>query len=100
MRLTDKELDRLQIFTAAEMARRRKAKGLKLNYPESIALITDEVMEAVRAGATYAEVVDFAHQILTRDEVMEGVPELIPFVQLEVAFPDCTRLLTIRNPIS
>jgi len=100
MRLTDKEIDRLYIFTAGEMARRRKMKGLKLNYPESIALISDEILEAARAGASYEEVLDFAGRILKRDDVLEGVPELVQFVQLEVTFPDGTRLVTIRHPIS
>ncbi len=99
MKLTSKEIDRLQIFTAGEMARRRKQKGIRLNYPESVALITDEVLEAVRSGVSYEDVVNFAGGILSCEDVMEGVKELIEVIQVEAIFPDGTRLLTIRNPI-
>lgn len=99
MRLTPQEMDRLTIFVAAELARRRLNKGVKLNYPESVALICDEVLEQVRAGKSYAEVLKYAGQILSIEDVLPGVAEMITLIQVEASFPDGTKLLTIRNPI-
>ncbi len=99
MHLTQKELDRLTIFTLAELARRRRARGLKLNYPESVAIICDEVFEEARAGRPYDEVVAHACSVLTREDVLPGVPEMIPVLQIDALFPDGTRLVTLRNPI-
>ena len=99
MRLTPREMDVLTIFTAAELARRRRAKGLKLNYPESIALICDELLEAAREGKSYEEVQEQATRVLTREDVMDGVPELIDAVRLEVGFTDGTKLIHVRNPV-
>ena len=100
MRLTPRELDRLTIFTVAEMARRRRAKGLKLNCPEAIALICDDLMEEAREGKSYEEIVDLGARILSRDDVMEGVPELIDPIRLEVNFTDGNKLVYLRNPVS
>ena len=99
MRLTPKEMDTLTIFTAAELARRRRAKGLKLNYPESVALICDALLEDAREGKSYEEVMDHAVRILSRDDVMEGVPELADPIRLEVSFLDGTKLIHVRNPV-
>ena len=99
MRLTSKELDRLTVFTLAELARKRRARGLKLNHPESVALICDEIFEEARAGAAYEAVVTHAGRVLSRDDVLPGVPEMIPVVQVDALFPDGTRLVTVRNPI-
>lgn len=99
MHLTQKELDRLTIFTLAELARRRRARGIKLNYPESVAIICDEVFEEARAGRAYEEVVAHGCSVLTRADVLPGVPEMIPVLQIDVLFPDGTRLVTLRNPI-
>lgn len=99
MRLTQKEIDRLTVFTLAELARRRQARGLKLNHPESVAIICDEVFEEARAGAPYADVIERASRVLTRDDVLPGVPEMIPILQIDALFPDGTRLVTLRNPI-
>jgi urease subunit gamma len=99
MELTPREKDKLLIFTAALLAERRKARGVKLNYPESIALITAAVLEGARDGRTVAELMSFGATILTRDDVMEGVPEMIPEVQVEATFPDGTKLVTVHNPI-
>ena len=99
MELTPREKDKLLIFTAALVAERRKARGLKLNYPESIALITAAVLEGARDGRTVAELMSFGATILTRDDVMEGVPEMIPEVQVEATFPDGTKLVTVHHPI-
>jgi len=87
------------IFTAALLAERRKARGLKLNYPEAVALITAAIMEGARDGKTVAQLMSEGAQILTRDDVMEGVPEMIPDVQVEATFPDGTKLVTVHNPI-
>jgi urease gamma subunit len=100
MKLTPKEMDRLTVFTMAELARRRQARGLKLNHPEAVAIITDEVFEAARDGLTYEEVMNVARSVLTRDDVQPGVPEMIPILQIDTMFTDGTRLVTIRNPIS
>ena len=99
MLLTPTELERLTIFTAAELARKRRARGLKLNYPEAVALITAEVLEGVRDGRSVAELMRYGAQILTRDDVMTGIPELIPEIQVEGTFPDGTKLVTIHDPI-
>lgn len=99
MKLTPKEIDRLTVFTLAELARRHLARGLKLNHPESVALIADEVFEGARAGLPYAEVVARAGAILNRNDVMEGIAEMIPVVQVDALFPDGTRLVTIHHPI-
>jgi urease gamma subunit len=97
--LTPREQDRMTIFTMAEMARRRRARGLPLNHPEAIALICDEVLEEARAGRPYAEVLDLGGRLLERADVMDGVPEMIPFIQVEALFPDGSKLLTIHRPI-
>ena len=99
MRLTEREIDKLLIFTAADVARRRKARGLKLNHPEAVALISAEVLEGIRDGKTVAELMTLGAQILTRDDVMEGIPEMIHEVQVEGTFPDGTKLVTVHDPI-
>jgi urease gamma subunit len=99
MRLTPREVDKLLIFTAAEVARRRKARGLKLNHPEATALITAEILEGIRDGRSVAELMDFGMTILGRDDVMEGVPEMIDEIQVEGTFPDGTKLVTVHYPI-
>lgn len=99
MELTPREKDKLLIFTAALLAERRKARGVKLNYPEAVALITAAIMEGARDGKTVAQLMSEGGQILTRDDVMEGVPEMIPDVQVEATFPDGTKLVTVHNPI-
>ncbi len=100
MRLTPTEMDRLTIFTAAELARRRHAKGWKLTHPEALALICDEMHEAARGGAAYEEVVRVGQSTLTEDEVLEGVAELIGVVRVECLFGDGMRLLHIDHPIA
>jgi urease subunit gamma len=99
MELTPREKDKLLIFTAALLAERRKARGLKLNYPEAVALISAAILEGARDGRTVAELMGFGATILTRDDVMDGVPELIPEVQIEATFPDGTKLVTVHHPI-
>jgi urease gamma subunit len=99
MKLTPKEIDRLTVFTLAELARRRQARGLLLNHPESVAIICDEVFEEARAGRSYDEVVEAARSVLTRDDVLPGVPEMIAILQVDAMFPDGTRLVTVRSPI-
>lgn len=99
MELTPREKDKLLIFTAALLAERRKARGLKLNYPEAIALITAAVLEGARDGRTVADLMSYGATILTREEVMDGVPEMIPEVQVEATFPDGTKLVTVHHPI-
>src|SRR5579864_453206 len=99
MRLTPREQEKLLIFMAAELARRRAARGLKLNHPEAVALISAELMEGARDGRSVADLMSFGKQILRRDEVMEGVPEMIPEVQIEATFPDGTKLVTVHEPI-
>ena len=100
MDLTPREKDKLQIFTAGLAAERRKARGVKLNYPEAIALITCAVLEGARDGRTVAELMSEGTRILTRADVMEGVPEMIHDIQVEATFPDGTKLVTVHNPIS
>jgi urease gamma subunit len=87
------------IFTASEVARRRKERGLKLNYPEAVAIITAEILEGIRDGKTVSELMTFGATVLTRDDVMEGVPEMIHDVQVEGTFPDGTKLVTVHDPI-
>jgi urease gamma subunit len=99
MRLTPREIDKLLVFTAAEVARRRRARGLKLNYPEAIALITAEVLEGIRDGRSVSELMQFGMTILTRDDVMEGIAEMIDEIQVEGTFPDGSKLVTLHYPI-
>lgn len=99
MRLTPREIEKLLIFSAADVARRRKARGLKLNYPEANALIAGEILEGIRDGRSVSELMDFGTTILTRDDVMEGVPEMLEEVQVEGTFPDGSKLVTIHHPI-
>ena len=99
MELTPREKDKLLIFTAALLAERRKDRGLKLNYPEAVALISAAVMEGARDGRTVADLMDFGRTILAREDVMEGVPEMIHDVQVEATFPDGTKLVTVHEPI-
>jgi urease subunit gamma len=99
MELTPREKDKLLIFTAALLAERRKARGLKLNYPEAVALITAAIMEGARDGRTVAELMSEGTKVLTREDVMDGVPEMIPEIQVEATFPDGTKLVTVHHPI-
>ena len=99
MELTPREKDKLLIFTAAIVAERRRARGLKLNYPEAVAFITAAVMEGARDGRSVADLMTFGTTLLGRDDVMEGVPEMIPDIQVEATFPDGTKLVTVHNPI-
>ena len=99
MDLTPREKDKLLIFTAALVAERRRARGLKLNHPEAIALITAAVLEGARDGRTVAELMSYGATLLTRADVMDGVPEMIPDVQVEATFPDGTKLVTVHEPI-
>ena len=99
MELTPREKDKLLIFTAALLAERRKARGLKLNYPEAVALITCAILEGARDGRTVAELMGYGATLLTRADVMAGVAEMIPDIQVEATFPDGTKLVTVHNPI-
>lgn len=99
MKLTSREIEKLYVVTAADVARRRQAKGLKLNYPESVAILTYEVTEGAREGKSVAELMQFGTTILFREDVMEGVPEMISDIQVEATFPDGTKLVTVHNPI-
>jgi urease subunit gamma len=99
MELTPREKDKLLIFTAGLLAERRKARGLKLNYPESVALISAAILEGARDGRSVAELMSYGRTILTRADVMEGIPEMIPDVQVEASFPDGTKLVTVHQPI-
>jgi urease subunit gamma len=99
MRLTPREQEKLLIFLAAELARRRAARGLRLNYPEAVAIISFELMEGARDGRSVADLMSFGKQILSREDVMEGVPEMIREVQVEATFPDGTKLVTVHEPI-
>jgi urease subunit gamma len=99
MQLTPQEKDKLLIFTAALVAERRKTRGLKLNYPEAVAYISAAILEGAREGRTVAELMSFGTTLLTRDEVMEGVSEMLHEVQVEATFPDGTKLITVHNPI-
>jgi urease subunit gamma len=100
MHLTPREIDKLLIFVAAEVARRRRERGLKLNYPEAMALISAEILEGARDGKSVAELMRFGKQILRRDDVMDGVPEMLAEVQVEATFPDGTKLVTVHDPVS
>ncbi|MGF1684026.1 urease subunit gamma [Photobacterium minamisatsumaniensis] len=99
MELTPREKDKLLLFTAALLAERRKEKGLKLNYPESVALISAAILEGAREGKTVAELMDFGRTILGVEDVMEGIPSMIHDVQVEATFPDGTKLVTVHDPI-
>jgi urease subunit gamma len=99
MHLTPREREKLLIVTAADLARRRQARGLKLNYPESVAIITYEIIEGARDGKSVAELMSFGTTILKKTDVMDGVPEMIHEVQVEATFPDGTKLVTVHHPI-
>ena len=99
MELSPREKDKLLVFTAGLLAERRRARGLLLNYPEAVALITCAILEGARDGRTVAELMSFGATLLTRDEVMEGVAEMIPDIQVEATFPDGTKLVTVHEPI-
>ena len=99
MDLSPREKDKLLIFTAALLAERRRARGLKLNYPEAVALITAAIMEGARDGRSVAELMSEGASILSRADVMEGVPEMIPEIQVEATFPDGSKLVTVHHPI-
>ena len=99
MKLTTREQEKLMVVVAADLARRRQKRGLKLNYPESIAIITYEVMEGARDGKSVAELMQYGRKILSREDVMEGIAEMIPDIQVEATFPDGTKLVTIHDPI-
>ncbi len=99
MELSPREKDKLLLFTAGLLAERRKARGVKLNYPEAVAYISAAILEGARDGRTVAELMNYGRTLLSRDEVMEGVPELIAEVQVEATFPDGTKLVTVHSPI-
>ncbi|HSB91694.1 MAG TPA: urease subunit gamma [Flavitalea sp.] len=99
MHLTPRETEKLMLHMAGELAARRKARGLKLNYPESIAFISSQLMELARDGRSVAELMQIGATLLTREEVMEGIPEMIHDVQIEATFPDGTKLVTVHDPI-
>ena len=100
MELTPREKDKLLLFTAALLAERRKARGLKLNYPEAVAFISAGILEGARDGQTVAELMSHGATLLGRDEVMDGVAEMVPEIQVEATFPDGTKLVTVHNPIA
>ena len=100
MELTPREKDKLLLFTAAMLAEQRKARGVKLNYPEAVALISGAIMEGARDGKSVAELMAYGTTLLTRDDVMDGIPEMIHDVQVEATFPDGTKLVTVHNPIA
>jgi urease subunit gamma len=99
MELTPREKDKLLLFTAALLAERRLARGLKLNYPEAVAYVSAAIMEGARDGRTVADLMSFGTTLLARDQVMAGVPEMIPEIQVEATFPDGTKLVTVHHPI-
>jgi|SRR5580692_6931037 urease subunit gamma len=99
MELTPREKDKLLIFTAALLAERRKGRGLKLNYPEAVAFISAAIMEGARDGKSVAELMSYGTTLLTRQDVMDGIAEMIPDIQVEATFPDGTKLVTVHNPI-
>jgi urease subunit gamma len=99
MDLSPRDKDKLLVFTASLVAERRRARGLKLNYPEAVALISAAIMEGARDGRTVAELMSYGTTILTRDEVIEGIAEMIPEIQVEATFPDGTKLVTVHHPI-
>ncbi len=100
LHLTPREQEKLMIFVAAELARKRQARGLKLNYPEAIAVLSAEMMEAARDGKSVSEIMAFGKTILDRDDLMEGVAEMLQEVQVEATFPDGTKLVTVHDPVS
>ncbi len=100
MDLTPREKDKLLLFTAALLAERRRARGLKLNHPEAVALISAAILEGARDGKTVAQLMSEGRTVLTRDDVMEGIPEMIPEIQVEATFPDGTKLVTVHQPIA
>lgn len=100
MDLTPREKDKLLIFVAAQLAEQRRQRGVKLNYPECIAIISSAIMEGARDGRTVAELMDFGTQIIRRDEVMDGIAEMLDEVQVEATFPDGTKLVTVHQPIT
>ncbi len=99
MELTAREKDKLLIFTAGLLAERRRGRGLKLNYPEAVALITAAILEGARDGRTVADLMSYGATLLARSDVMDGVPEMIPDIQVEATFPDGTKLVTVHHPI-
>jgi len=99
MHLVPREIEKLMLHVAGELAKKRKERGLKLNYPETIAYISSELLEAARDGRTVAELMQFGATLLTREDVMQGVPEMIHDVQIEATFPDGTKLVTVHNPV-
>jgi urease subunit gamma len=99
MHLTPREIDKLMIVVAADLARKRRARGLKLNHPEALALIIADLLEAIRDGRSVSEIMEFGGSILCREDVMEGVPEMLDEVQVEGTFPDGTKLVTVHHPI-
>jgi urease subunit gamma len=99
MMLTPRETEKLMVYVAAELARKRKARGLRLNVPESVALITEALLEGARDGKTVPQVMELGRQVLTREEVMDGVPDLVTLVQVEATFPDGTKLVSCHDPI-
>src|SRR6267378_3033873 len=99
MHLTPREIDKLLVATAAELSRKRRARGLRLNYPEAVALITAELLEGIRDGRSVSDLMEFGATILKREDVMEGVPEMVNEVQVEGTFPDGTKLVTVHRPI-
>ncbi len=99
MELTPREKDKLLLFTAGLLAERRKAKGMQLNYPETIAYISSAIMEGAREGKTVTDLMDYGRTLLTQEDVMDGIPAMIPEIQVEATFPDGTKLVTVHNPI-
>jgi urease subunit gamma len=99
MHLTPREIEKLMVAAAAELARKRRARGLRLNYPEAVALITADLLEGIRDGRSVSDLMEFGASILKRDDVMEGVPEMVDEVQVEGTFPDGTKLVTVHHPI-
>jgi len=100
MELTPRDKDKLMLFSAAQLAERRKARGLKLNYPEAVALISFEIMEGARDGRSVADLMSYGREILSREDVMDGVAEMVDEVQVEATFPDGTKLVTVHTPIN
>ena len=99
MMLTPRETEKLMVYVAADLARKRQARGLKLNVPESVALITEAILESARDGRSVAEAMELGRQVLSRDDVMEDVPEMVDMVQVEATFPDGTKLVSVHDPI-
>tara|TARA_R110002012_G_scaffold127860_3_gene280142 strand:- start:2784 stop:3086 length:303 start_codon:yes stop_codon:yes gene_type:complete len=100
MELTPRDKDKLLLFSAAQLAERRKARGLKLNYPEAVALISFEIMEGARDGRSVADLMSYGREILSREDVMDGVADMVDEVQVEATFPDGTKLVTVHTPIN